>query len=397
MSIDVDLIRAETPGCSMVSHFNHSSCSLPPIQVTQTITEHLQREALYGPSEMGVAVTEEVQATRHAAAQLLNASADEIALTGSGSHGWGHAFSSLPPLRPGDRILVGRHEWGGNLSTMQRAAQRAGASVEVIPCRDDGCVSPEALEGMIDDRVRLIALTWLPATNGLVNPAADIGRIARRAGIPYFVDAGQALGQIPVDVDVIGCDVLKGAGRKYLRGPRGTALLYVRRSFLSQLNPPYVDVLSAPWANASPVPRDDARRFETAENSFALQLGLGAAIRYALNIGVDAIKDRIDRLAQDLRAQLSDIPDVHVHDGGGERSSIVAFTMKGLEPQDIRRSLLATDKINIAAIAAAYTPLDMAARGLNEVVRASVSYFTTQGEIDQLVKAVAVLGRSGRA
>jgi selenocysteine lyase/cysteine desulfurase len=390
MPIDVERIRGETPGCSIVTHFNHSSCSLPPLQVTQAVTEHLQREALYGPSEMGLAVAADVQATRAAAAQLLNAAAEEIALTGSGSQGWGMAFASLPPLRPGDRILVGRHEWGGNLATMHRAAQRAGAHLEVIPCRDDGCVSPAALAAMIDQRVRLIALTWLPATNGLINPAAEIGRIARSAGIPYFVDAGQALGQLPVDVKAIACDVLKGAGRKFLRGPRGTALLYVRRSFLDRMEPPYLDVLSGPWREDAPVVRDDARRFETSENAFALQLGLGAAIRYTLDVGVDTIRERIDLLARLLRGRLADIPGVRVNDAGQERSGIVTFMVDGVPPQEVRRSL-AAERINVAATAAAYTPLDMAARGLNEIIRASVTYFTTEAEIDHLADAVAAL------
>jgi selenocysteine lyase/cysteine desulfurase len=393
MPIDVDRIRAETPGCSMVTHFNHSSCSLPPLQVTQAVTEHLQREALYGPSEMGLAVAADVHATRKAAAQLLNAADTEIALTGSGSQGWGLAFASLPPLRPSDRILVGRHEWGGNLATMHRAAQRAGASLEVIPCRDDGCVSPEALADLIDGRVRLIALTWLPATNGLINPAAEIGRIARASGIPYFIDAGQSLGQVPVDVEALGCDVLKGAGRKFLRGPRGTALLYVRRTFLDRLEPPYLDVLSGPWRDDGPVPRDDARRFETSENAFALQLGLGAAIRYALEVGVDAIRERIDLLATALRERLAGIPGVTVHDGGRERSGLVTFTLAGMKPQDVRRAL-ADRRINVAAIAAAYTPLDMAARGLTEILRASVTYFTTDEEIDRLAEVVTMLVRA---
>ena len=78
---------------------------------------------------------------------------------------------------------------------------------------------------MLDERVRLIALTWLPANGGLINPAAAIGEVARRHGIAYFVDAAQAVGQLPVDVARIGCDVLSGAGRKALRGPRGTGLL----------------------------------------------------------------------------------------------------------------------------------------------------------------------------
>lgn len=390
MSIDIGQIRAETPGCSMVHHFNHSGCSLPPLQVTRAVTEHLEREALYGPSEMGFVVAEQVQATRRAAAQLLNASEEEVALTGSGSQGWGLAFSSLPPLHAGDRILIGRHEWGGNLSTIHRAAERVGARVEVVPCEDDGCISPEGLAAMIDERVRLIALTWLPATNGLINSAAAIGKIARNAGIPYFVDAGQALGQLPVDVEAIGCDVLKGAGRKFLRGPRGTALLYVRRSFLDTLETPYLDVLSGPWKDGAPNPRNDARRFETSENAFALQIGLGEAIRYALALGIEAIRDRIDVLAADLREQLSAVACVRIHDGGQAKSGIVSFTVDGLSPQDVRRALLA-EKINVAVVPAAYTPLDMMARGLSEVLRASVSYFTTHEEIGLLTSAIMAL------
>src|SRR6185369_7841916 len=199
-----------------------------------------------------------------------------------GSAAFGLAFAALPRLAAGDRILVGRQEWGGNLGTMIRAATKVGASVEAIACRDDGSVDPEALSRMIDDRVRLVALTWLPANGGLINDAAAIGRVTRRAGVPYFIDAGQAVGQVPVDVAALGCDILKGACRKYLRGPRGTALLYVRKEFLQHLEPVFLDVQSAPWVDGGPVPRQDARVFETVETSVALQLGLGAALRQAL-------------------------------------------------------------------------------------------------------------------
>ncbi|WP_207482901.1 aminotransferase class V-fold PLP-dependent enzyme [Arenibaculum pallidiluteum] len=388
---DVERVRAQTPGCATLTHFNHSSCSLPSLGTLRAVTEHLQREAFLGPSEAGIAVADAVQETRRAAAALLNCDTAEIALTGSGSQGWGSAFAALPPLRPGDRILVGRHEWGGNLATMHAAADRAGASVETIPCAEDSTVSPEALAGMIDSRVRLIALTWLPANGGLINPAAAIGGIARAAGIPYFVDAGQALGQVPADVREIGCDVLKGAGRKYLRGPRGTALLYVRRGFLDTLRPAFLDVLSAPWTGDGPALRDDARRFETSENAFALQLGLGAAIRECLALGVPTIRTRIDGLAERLRAALGEVQGVTLRDLGTERSAIVSFTVAGMGAQEARRRL-ADRRINLAAIGAGYTPLDMRARGLSEVVRASVSYFTTEEEIDRLAASVAALG-----
>lgn len=386
-ALDVEALRAETPGCSAVTHFNHASCSLPPSIVTDTIIGHLSREALLGPSEMGLEAAPKIQEARRAAASLIGASADEIALVGSGSQGWGMAFAGLPPLRHGDRILVGRAEWGGNLSTLTRAAHRAGATIEAIPCAEDGTTSPEAMAAMLDARVRLVALTWCPATNGLINPAAEIGRVARAAGVPFFIDAGQALGQLPVDVERLGCDVLKGAGRKALRGPRGTAILYVRRGFIDALEPPYLDVLSGPWTDGGPAVRSDARRFETSENPFALQLGLGAAIARTLEIGVPAIRDRIARVSRALRDALDDIPKVTVHDVGSERSSIVTFSVAGLSATMVKAAL-AEDRINVAAIAATYAPLDMAAHGLGEVVRASVSYLTTEDEIGELVEAV---------
>jgi selenocysteine lyase/cysteine desulfurase len=353
----------------------------------EVVTEHLTREALHGPSEAGVEVAPAVQEVRRKAARLFGAGEDEVAVVGSGSQGWGMAFASLPPLAAGDRVLIGRAEWGGNLSTLHAAARRAGARIDVIPCEEDGTTSADALAAMIDDDVRLVALTWCPATNGLINPAAAIGKLTRAAGVPFFVDAGQALGQLPMDVEAIGCDVLKGAGRKALRGPRGTALVYIRQGYLEQLEPPYLDVLSAPWRDGGPHIRADARRFETSENSFALQLGFGAALDLALDLGLEAIRAQIDRRAKQLRRELEELPNLTVHDGGSEQSGIVTFTVAGTTAAAVKERL-SRNRINVAAIGAAYAPLDMDARGLSEVVRASLSYLNTDDEIDTLVAAV---------
>ena len=217
----IEALRAQTPGTQTTVHFNHAGASLPSAATLQAIQAHLQREATQGPMEAGVASRELTEKARALVARLLNADPAEVALTGGNSPGWGAAFAALEPWLPGDRILVGRHEWGGNLAVMRLKAQRAGATLETIPSDDSGCVDAQALEAMLDERVRLIALTWLPANGGLINPAAAVGSVARRHGIPYFVDAAQAVGQLPVDVAQIGCDVLSGAGRHALRGPRG--------------------------------------------------------------------------------------------------------------------------------------------------------------------------------
>ncbi|OXC88928.1 aminotransferase, partial [Achromobacter sp. KAs 3-5] len=289
------------------------------------------------------------------------------------------------------RILVGRHEWGGNLAAMRLIAQRAGATLETIPSDDSGCVDPQALEAMLDDRVRLIALTWLPANGGLINPAAAIGRVARKHDIPYFVDGAQAVGQIPIDVRQVDCDVLSGAGRKALRGPRGTGLLYVRREFLDRLTPAFVDTHSAPLGvDGEPVLRADAARLESAENSLALRCGLANALREALDLGLDTIRATIDATAQALRAELAAIPGVSMLDQGREQSGLVAFNLAGHDAADVQRAL-AAQGITIGSNGVPYTPLDMQARGLDRIARASVSYLTSSDEIDRLLQALRKL------
>jgi len=387
----VQALRALTPGTQSTVHFNHAGASLPSAATLQAIHAHLKREAAQGPMEAGVAARDLTEAARVLAAQLLNAQVDEIALTGGNSSGWGAAFAALPAWRPGDRILVGRHEWGGNLAALRLNAERAGATLETIPSDASGCVDAQALESMLDGRVRLIVLTWLPANGGLINPAAEIGRVARRHGIPYFIDGAQAVGQFPIDVAQIGCDVLSGAGRKALRGPRGTGLLYVRRDFLEQLTPAFVDTHSAPLGpDGRPMLRKDAARLESAENSLALRCGLANALREALDLGLDTIRATIDANAQALRAELAAISGITVLDQGRERSGLVSFNLAGHDAGDVQRTL-AAQGITIGSNGVPYTPLDMQARGLDRIARASVSYLTSSAEIDRLLEALRKL------
>ncbi|KGD93361.1 class V aminotransferase [Achromobacter sp. RTa] len=384
----VQALRALTPGAQTTVHFNHAGASLPSAATLQAIHSHLHREATLGPMEAGVASREQTERARVLAARLFNAQPDEIALTGGNSSGWGAAFAALPAWKPGDRILVGRHEWGGNLAAMRLAAQRAGATLEAIPSDDSGCVDAQALEAMLDERVRLIALTWLPANGGLINPAAAVGQVARRHGIPYFVDGAQAVGQVPVDVAGIGCDVLSGAGRKALRGPRGTGLLYVRRGFLDTLTPAFVDTHSAPLGpDGQPMLRQDAARLESAENSLALRCGLANALQEALDIGLESIRARIDAVAQSLRAELAAIPGITVLDQGRERSGLVAFNLAGQDAPSVQRAM-AAQGVTIGSNGVPYTPLDMEARGLKQIARASVSYLTSDAEIDRLLEGL---------
>lgn len=393
---EIAALRAATPGCSQVIHFNHAGASLPSQATLEAMTAQLQREAGIGPMEAAVEGTRLEDAARQAAAEMLNSEARNIAFASSGSAAWGQAFAALGNWRAGDRILVGRHEWAGNLACMAEAV-KAGARIDVIPCDETGAVSVSSLEQMIDARVRLIALTWLPANGGLINPAEAIGQVARRHGIAYFIDAGQALGQLPCDVQALACDVLKGAARKFLRGPRGTALLYVREGFLERLAPRYLDVLSAPWSDQGFALRDDARRFETSERSLVLMAGLANALKEANALGIVRIRRRIQELTTRLREDLRRIPGVELHDLGlpEQQSGLVAFTVEGWDVFALKQRL-AESNINIGANGTAYTPLDMQARELPAVARIAVSYLNTGQEIGLLLQALARLAAEPR-
>lgn len=384
-----DHCRNATPGWGNATHFNSAGASLMPLAAHDAIRNHLDLETRVGPMEAAVRAADALNGVRESAARLLGASSDEIALMTSGSAAFGAVLSAMPPLQAGDRILVGRQEWGGNYASYERLARRSGATVEQIPVKPDGGVDDRALKTMLDDRVRLISLTWCPANGGLINDAESVGKVARAARVPYWIDAGQALGQIPIDVERLGCDVLKGAGRKHLRGPRGTALLYVRKAYCEQLEPSWVDVFSAPFEAGKYELQTGPRRFETSEKAVALMLGLGESVKLALEMGVAANLDYGRWLADQLRVRLTSVPGVELTDlGEGTRSVMVSFRVTGHDSASVAR-YLGTQGVHVSWNGEAYTPLDMRARGMTDIVRASLSYLNTVQDIDRMIDVLS--------
>jgi cysteine desulfurase / selenocysteine lyase len=384
--IDVDRARADTPGCREVVHLNNAGASLPPRAVVDTVIGHLELEARVGGYAAAEAARDREEAVYDAVAALVGADRAEIALVENATRAWDMVFYAVAAsLGPGDRILTSRAEYASNVIALLHATRRRGASVEVVPDDEHGALSVDALAAMIDDRVRLVAVSWIPTQSGLVNPAAAIGTVTQDAGVPYLLDACQAAGQLPIDVRALGCDYLSATGRKYLRGPRGTGLLYVRRDRLESLEPPFLDVHAARWAEGDRLEiRDDARRFETWEHSVANRLGLGCAVEYALAIGIDAIAARVTALAADLRQRLAGVPGLTLHDPGVDQCGIVTFTIDGTDPFDLAARLRARH-INISVSTIDFARYDFEARGLAAVDRASVHYYNTEEELDRLV------------
>lgn len=386
--IDLNRARAETPGVNHVTHFNNAGAALIPQPVLDAVTGHLNLEARIGGYEAEARAADAAGRTYDAVAALLNCRREEVAIVENATVGWDMAFYGLAQtFAAGDRILTSMAEYSSNYIPFLQVAGRTGAVVEAVPNDRHGQLDVDALAGMIDGHVRLIAITHIPTNGGLVNPAAEIGRIARRYGIPYLLDACQTAGQMPIDVEELGCDMLSATGRKFLRAPRGTGFLYVRKTLLERLEPPVLDNHAATWVAPGRYEiHADGRRFENWESNVAAKIGLGVAVDYALGWGLDAIWDRVRNLGDLLRSRIAPLPGYTVRDLGEVRCGIVTFT--GPRPPAEIKALLAEQGINVSVTKAASTLLDMNARGLTEMVRASVHYYNTEDEIDRLVEAL---------
>lgn len=386
--------RAETPGCSTVVHLNNAGAALPPSAVLNTVTAHLLNEAHFGGYEAALAAAAAMERVYVSVGSLIGAGPGEIALVENATAAWDMAFYSIP-FEPGDRIVTGVSEYASNyLAFLQLRAAR-GVEIQVIPDDEAGEIDLDALDRAVEGRTRLIALTHVPTNGGVVNPAAEVGRIARRHGVLYLLDACQSAGQIDMSVADIGCDFLSATGRKFLRGPRGTGFLYARAATTADLHPPFIDLHAATWT--APYAYElapSARRFENWESSVAGLLGLGAAADYALAIGMNRIEARIRSLAGRLRALLAGVGGITVHDKGRSPGGIVTFSHERADPDTICRKLRA-QRINAWVTQPSSTLLDHKSRKLPSLVRASVHYYNTDDELSQFTQALqAVIGQS---
>jgi len=390
MSIDVARARAETPGCEHRIHFNNAGAALSPKPVLDTVIAHLNREAEIGGYEAADEANARLEHLYAAAARLVGGNPREIAYIENATRAWDMAFYAID-WQPGDQIVTARAEYASNYIAYLHMARKRGVEILTVPNDEHGQISVDALEQRITGRTRLIAITHIPTNGGLVNPAAAVGKVAKAHNILYLLDACQAVGHIPVDVEAIGCDMLSATGRKYLRGPRGTGFLWVREALIESLDPPLLDLHAAKLTGPDSYEvRGDARRFENWESFVAGRLGLAAAIDYALDLGMEAIRDRIYRLAERLRGGLDSVPGATVRDLGQEKCGIVSFTVDGHEPAAIKETLEA-QRINVSASRRPSTLLDMTERGLDSVVRASVHYYNSEDEVDRLIDAIKSL------
>lgn len=388
--IDIEKIRADTPACETLLHFNNAGASLMPDPVYDALQKVLESERMIGGYEAERLAQVDIESFYTEFAALLNCAPDEIAYVENATRAWDMAFYGLH-LKPGDRVITHGSEYVSNYLALLQQSKRLGFEIDLVPSDSFGQIDVAALDAMITPATRLIAITHVPTQGGLVNPAQAVGRVAKKHGVLYLLDACQSVGQIDVDVAEIGCDILSGTGRKFLRGPRGTGFLYVRKCILEQIDPPFVDLRAATWTEANSFAfAPSAKRFENWESFVAGRVGLAAAVRYARALGLKNIEARVGTLGQSLRAALSQLKGVSVHDLGAEKCGIVTFTKAGHTPAEIAQTLRA-QQMNVSVSQMTSARLDLEPRGLSALTRASVHYFNTEAEIERFTGAIDAL------
>lgn len=367
-------------------YFNNGGCSFITTSTLDAMVKQLRLEQEMGNVVADLMTSADRSHVYTLAARALGADAPNIALTDSHTTGWAKALQTIS-LNAGDVILTSKSEWGGNLSAMQKLAQRQGGSVVVMPTTADGSVCHMSLAALMSKSVKLISVSWIGSNGGHVEPVAEIGELAQAHGVPYFVDASQVVGQMPVNVQHIGCDVLTTPGRKWLRGPKGTGFMYLRPEYLDKCQ-------ASSHANGGldSSPPFTAKYFEASSASVPLHMGLLAALVQLEQVGVETVQKQILTRSQYLWERLQGIPGVNCISPFAPQHGLVSFNVVGHLAAAVRQKLMDMG-IEVAANQAAFTPLDMHARQLDAVVRASPHACTTTDEIDQLIEAVKVISQ----
>ena len=390
--MDLETLRADTPGASERVHLNNAGASLMPRPVLDAVQRHLELEAHVGGYEAADLRAEQVEDARAAVAELLGAAPHNIAFSEHATSAFAAALSSVP-FRAGDTLVTTRNDYVSYQLMYLSLERRLGIRVLRAPDAPEGGVDVMALEELVHrHRPRAVAVTHVPTNSGLVQNVEAIGDICRRKGALYLVDACQSVGQMVVDAGALECDFLSGTARKFLRGPRGAGFLYVSNRALEEgLEPLFIDMRGADWTlDDLYQPAPDARRFETWEFAYALVLGLGAATRYAQKAGVEESGARAWGLAARLRERLAGLPGVRVLDRGPRLCAIVTVHVPGKDPVQIVRALRERG-VNTSAVDRTSAVIDFDEKGVEGALRLSPHYYNTEPELDVAVEALREL------
>jgi len=383
--------RNDTPGCSTSNHLNNAGAALMPKPVIDAIHNHIDLEAEIGGYEAEEAAADRIADCYSSVAKLIGSSTSNIAIVENATVATSQALSAFK-YRQDDTIITTNVDYASNQIMLLSLAARFGINIVRADDLPEGGADPDSVLKLIrKHRPTLVLMSWIPTNSGLIQDAKSIGRICRDEDVPFILDACQAVGQFPIDVDELNCDFLAATARKFLRGPRGIGFLYVSDRMLNQgLEPLFPDTHGATWTAPEAYRLEPgAKRYENWESSYALLLGLGAAADYANGIDLEMAGKRAAELAEYTRENLkAALPGVRVLDFGREKCAIVSAAFEKREPEELVL-LLRKQKINTSVASRTAGVIDMRAKKATSILRISPHYYNTVDEIDEFIQCLS--------
>lgn len=383
-------LREQTPGLANRVHLDNCGSALQPLAVVEAMKDAFELEIAVGGYVAQEQQAPALEAAYGALARLFGGKVKDYAFVGSAVDGWTKAFYSLQ-LTDGDNIITAYNEYCSNFVAYLQVAKRFGVEIRVARQADNGGIDLEHMASLIDARTRLISISHMPSSSGEINQVTDVGRLAKEAGVLYQLDACQSAGHVHVNVEEIGCDIMTGTSRKFLRGPRGIGFLYVNEKARSMMEPVVLTNQSAEWTSKNDYTlRDDTRVFEAWERSVVNQLGFGAALAYLQTVGPELAFAQISRNAKSLRQKLQATKDVEVMCPPSAESAIITFNFRARQPAEIKQ-ILEKQGIGVQIASVNHTRLDLEPRGIESAVRVSPHYYTSDDDIDRFLMALEAL------
>ncbi|MFB6454976.1 aminotransferase class V-fold PLP-dependent enzyme [Chitinophaga sp. Hz27] len=387
--MDLNTLRRDTPGCDHVIHLNNAGAALIPLPVLTAMQEYIKEEAEFGGYETAEKYAVALDSFYDLAAQLLQTHSRNIAFTTNSTDSYNKALSAVP-FKEGDVVLLTENDYPANFISLINLEKRYGIKLVLVKNVADGEIDLEDLEDKIRTyHPKLVSITHIPTSSGLVQPAEAIGEITSRYDTLYLLDACQSLGQLPVTAAATKADFISGTTRKFLRGPRGAGLLYVSDRALDMgLEPLLPDGAGNVWTGPfTYTPGTDAKRFELWEKSRAIQMGSIAALKYLLDIGIENVSTRNQMLATELRLALQEVPGVKLQDRGKQLSSIITFTVAGKQEAGAKQ-FFRERGINIFTSLKSSAVIDFQEKGIDWVMRVSPHYYNDGEELTRFLEVL---------
>ncbi|MBM9930290.1 cysteine desulfurase [Pediococcus pentosaceus] len=341
-------------------------------------------------------VTEQYEAVRQATANFINAQdSSEIIFTSGTTDAlnlvaFGYAEKQL---QPDDEIIISVLEHHSNFIPWQRVARKTGAKLKIVGLDDQQNLDMQQFSELLTEKTKLVAITLVSNVLGSIVDAKQIIEQTHHMGGVVVLDAAQAVGHLPLDVQKLDADFLAFSGHK-MYGPTGVGVLYGKRNLLEQVEPlrfggEMADEVDAQMATFQPLPL----RLEAGTPNIAGVLGLGAAIQYLQKIGFATIKQHEQQLLNQLYQGLQQIPAIKIYGprSVAERQGVLSFNYGTIHAHDVG-TIIDTENVAVRAGHMCAEPL-MQALGVSSVVRASVSYMNTTEDVEQLLAAMNQVGQ----